>query len=317
MRSTFRPHSALAWAALSLATLAGRLAAQQVPDPDADLTVAHPAFQAPGPLVVIDGGHHNFHTIEGGYAPFAGLLRNDGLEVEGSPGPFTAASLRPVAILVIANPLAPVNAPANWTKPTPSAFTPEEIAAVRAFVERGGALFLIADHMPFAGAAHDLGAAFGVEFENGFAFSAPPGAPSAPDLFTRENGGLIDDPVVAGIRQVRTFTGSAFTAHGPGVHPLLRLGRGWTVLEPDTAWQFDARTPSKPGAGKLQGALIQMGRGRVAVFGEAAMFTAQLAGPDRVRVGFGAEGAEQNRQFLLDIVHWLARGQEDGRKSPG
>jgi hypothetical protein len=40
---------------------------------------------------------------------------------------------------------------------------------VRRFVERGGALLLIADHMPMAGAASDLGLAFGVHFENGFA----------------------------------------------------------------------------------------------------------------------------------------------------
>ncbi len=197
--------------------------------------------------------------------------------------PFTDASLRGVAILVIANPLAAVNAPNHWEKPTPSAFTPEEISAVHRFVERGGALFLIADHMPFAGAAHDLAAAFGVDFENGFALSSPPGKPGHPDLFTRENGGLADDPVIAGVHQVRTFTGSAFTAEGTGVRPILRLGAGWTVLEPDTAWQFDARTPAVSGKGKLQGALLQVARGRVAVFGEAAMFTAQIAGPNKSR----------------------------------
>jgi hypothetical protein len=209
---------------------------------------------------------------------------------------------------VIANPLAELNAPDRWYRPTPSAFSPEEIAAVRRFVERGGGLLLVADHMPFAGAAHDLGAAFGVEFVNGFAFSAPPDAPQQPDLFTRENGGLLDDPAVADVRQVRTFTGSAFTARGPGVRPLLRLGRGWTVLEPDTAWTFSRKTPASPGEGKLQGALVEVGRGRVAVFAEAGMFTAQVAGPDRVRTGLGAAGAEQNKQFLLDIVRWLTRG---------
>ncbi len=174
------------------------------------------------------------------------------------------------------------------------------------FVERGGALFLIADHMPFAGAAHGLAAAFGVDFENGFALSSPPGKPDHPDLFTRENGGLADDPVIAGVHQVRTFTGSAFTAEGGGVRPILRLSAGWTVLEPDTAWQFDARTPVGSGKGRLQGALLEAGRGRVAVFGEAAMFTAQIAGPDRVPIGMRAPGAEDNKQFLLDIVGWLA-----------
>src|SRR5262249_34096094 len=201
------------------------------------------------------------------------------------------------------------NAPSQWQKPTPSAFTTEEIAAVHRFVERGGALFLIADHMPFAGAVHDLAAAFGVSFENGFAFSSPPGAgaPAHPDLFTRDNGGLVDDPVIAGVHQVRTFTGSAFTAQSRGVRPILRLDAGWTVLEPDTAWQFGEKTPSVSGKGKLQGALLEVGRGRVAVFGEAGMFTAQVAGPNRTPIGLRAPGAEENKLFLLDIVRWLAR----------
>jgi hypothetical protein len=293
---------------LAVLALAGPAQAQQTADPDADLTVAHPAFRNPGPRVVIDGGHHNFHTVDGRYAPFAGVLRNDGLTVAGSTGRLDEAALRGVAILVIANPLAELNAPDRWYLPTPSAFTAEEIAAVRRFVERGGGLLLIADHMPFAGAAHELGAELGVEFVNGFAFSAPPDASPRPDLFTRENGGLLDDPVVANVHRVRTFTGSAFTVRAPGVRPLLRLGRGWTVLVPDTAWVFGPRTPTTPGEGKLQGALLELGRGRVAVFAEAGMFTAQVAGPEQVRTGLRAPGAEENKQFLLDIVRWLARG---------
>jgi hypothetical protein len=258
--------------------------------------------------VVIDGGHHNFHTVDGRYAPFAVLLRNDGLVVEGSSGRFSQASLTGVRILVIANPLDTTNANGNWSLPTPSAFTPAEIAVVRHFVTNGGSLLLIADHMPFAGAAHDLAQAFGVTFENGFAFSEPPGQSQTPppDLFTRRNGGLVDDPIIRDIRQVRTFTGSAFTARGRRVRPILRLGSRWTVLSPRVAWQFDSATGSSSGAGKLQGALLIAGRGRVAVFGEAAMFTAQVAGPARIPMGLGAPGAEDNKRFALDVMHWLA-----------
>lgn len=293
-------------AAFALA-VSGAAWAQQEPDTQADLSVARPAFaQDQGPRVVIDGAHNNFHTVDGRYAPFAQLLRNNGMIVEGSTAAFTDASLRGVRVLVIANPLAAVNAPENWVLPTPSAFTADEIAAVHRFVENGGSLFLIADHMPFAGAAHDLGASFGVEFENGFAFSAPPDQMGGPDLFTRENGALVDDPVFANVRQVRTFTGSAFRANGGGVRPILRLNGTWQVLNPATAWEFDANTPKVSGDGLLQGALLEVGRGRVAVFGEAAMFTAQVAGPQRMPMGLRARGAEENKQFALDIVNWLA-----------
>jgi hypothetical protein len=54
-----------------------------------------------------------------------------------------------------------------------------------------------------------------------------------------------------------------------------------------------------------------MGRGRVAVFGEAAMFTAQLAGPERTPVGMNDPAAARNAQLLLNLMRWLA-GAEGG-----
>src|SRR5215470_3421935 len=89
-------------------TLALSATAQQVADPHADLSVAHPAFTVTHPHVVIDAAHHNFHTVDGRYAPFAQVLRNDGMSVDGSHAPFTDASLAHIDILVIANPLAAV-----------------------------------------------------------------------------------------------------------------------------------------------------------------------------------------------------------------
>lgn len=288
---------------LALALLASPAAAQQISDPNADLSVERPAYaQGSGPRVIIDGAHNNFHTVDGRYAPFARLLGNDGFRVAGSDAAFTDDALRDVDILVIANALAAEDVE-EWRTPNPSAFTADEIAAVRRFVERGGSLLLIADHMPMAGAAQDLGAAFGIAFDNGF---AKPRANQGgePDLFTRENGGLADDPVTAGIRQVRTFTGSAFRAEH--ARPLILLNADWEVLMPEVAWQFDDATPRASGDGKLQGALLEVGQGRVAVFGEAAMFTAQLAGPQAVPVGLNAPGAEDNKHFALNVLHWLA-----------
>ena len=53
--------------------------AQQIPD-----TSYHPkllsteyAFSQ-GPVILIDEGHHNFHTKDGRYQPFACLLTQDG-----------------------------------------------------------------------------------------------------------------------------------------------------------------------------------------------------------------------------------------------
>ena len=75
---------------------------------------------------------------------------------------------------------------------------------------------------------------------------------------------------------------------------------------PEVAWQFDETTPRVSVAGWYQGATQTVGRGRVAVFGEAAQFTAQYVPQRRMWFGLQAPGAEQNQQFLLNVMHWLS-----------
>jgi hypothetical protein len=279
-------------------------AAQQLADADADLTVARPAYSAgTGPRLVIDGGHHNFHTVDGRFAPFAAVVRNDGFQVSGSQAPLTAESLKDIKVLVIANALDASNDGAGeWTLPTPSALKPDEIAAVKAWVEAGGGLLLIADHMPFAGAAQNLAQAFGFGFSNGFVQRRPP---QGPDIFSKADGTLKADVVTQDIEAVRTFTGSAFTAPA-GARPILVLPRGYVSKETKVAWEFDHDTTVVDVEGRLQGAVMTVGKGRIAVFGEGAMFTAQVAGPDKKRMGFNAPDAPGNKPFLLGLVRWLA-----------
>jgi hypothetical protein len=74
---------------------------------------------------------------------------------------------------------------------------------------------------------------------------------------------------------------------------------------PEVAWQFSKLTPSMAASGMLQGAVVKFGKGRVAVFGEAAMFSAQVAGPSRSPMGMNDPTAPQNAQFLLNALHWL------------
>ncbi|MHC4507963.1 MAG: hypothetical protein ACYTAO_03255 [Planctomycetota bacterium] len=54
---------------------------------------------------------------------------------------------------------------------------------------------------------------------------------------------------------------------------------------------------------------MKVDNGRVAVFGEAAMFSAQLAGPKQRPMGMNASDAEQNHQLLLNVMHWLTRAK--------
>ena len=291
-----------------LGSSCGRLPGQQVPDttfvlPPTDLLY----FPGTGPLVAIDSGHANFHTLGKGFSPFGRLLRQSGYRTVGTgtlpgSGPGDTPD-----VLVIANALNPANRE-NWRRPVASAFTPEEISRLVEWVRAGGRLLLIADHMPFAGAAADLGATFGVDWLDGFALT---GNTWPPTVF-RRGAGLVKSPISyddagrAVIDSVASFAGSAFRIRGEAI-PVLAFAAGHRSLQPEQAWAFTAETPAVDLDGYLQGALIHFGLGRVAVFGEAAMFTAQLANGIR-RVGFNAPEAPQNVIFVRRVMAWLCDG---------
>jgi len=263
-----------------------------------------------GPLVVIDEAHHNFHTIDGRYHPFAALLRRDGYRVKGNNKMFTATTLEGVDVLVIANALNRINAK-DWGPPNPSAFTPEEIEAVRNWVVDGGSLFLIVDHRPFPAAASSLAKAFGIEFSNGYALQGfwQAGKAQTFGLGT----GLVKNDLTRGrnpkdqVTKIATFTGSAFRST-QAVLPLLVFCKHSLSLEPKKS----SNPLRRQIEGWLQGGVMKVGRGRIAVFGEAAMFSAQLAGSENKPMGMNAPEAIQNHHLLLNVMHWLTHVPTSG-----
>lgn len=284
---------------------------RQVPDPEFIAHVRNPPFlEGDGPLVVIDEGHHNFHTAEGRYQSFAKLLRRDGFRVASRSGPFGTPPID-ADILVIANALAAVNA-GKWELPTPSAFAESEVGYLDAWIRDGGSLLFIADHMPFPGSGSLLAERLGILFINGYAFHDP----SIGELLAFEaGGGLTEHPVTAGRRAVErverviTFTGQVFRPKPEYIwEPLLVLPEKTTVLMPVRAGKFDDQTPRFSAEGLWQGALRRHGRGRIAVFGEAAMFSAQrIEGDNSSRaMGMNHPEAVDNPQFLLNVMHWLS-----------
>ena len=286
----------------------GLVSAQQVNDPDADVSVAHPAFpQKDGPVVAIDSGHSNFHTIDGRYQPFASVLRNDGFRVVDSKSPFTGDSLSAFKVLVISNAL-PAALVKDWSLPATSAFSPAEIEALNAWVTGGGSLLLIADHRPFAESARDLAAAFGFRFVDGVVERDPLGQR---DIFTLADGSLHEDVVTRGrdggsaVTSLQTFTGSAFQAP-PAARPIIVLPAGY--MSHECLLPCRGTVSETNVGGYLQGAVMPLGKGRIAVFGEAAMFSAQIVKGSNppFRGGFNAKSAEQNKQFILNLMEWLA-----------
>ena len=293
----------------------GPAAAQQLPDRDYRPPVERPVWASgKGPTVCVDEAHHNFHTLDDRFWAFGELLRRDGYVTVPNTAQLSVRALESCRVLVISNAQL---SDAEWDTypyPTPSGFTPVEIQAAYDWVRMGGSLLLIADHMPLAGVAATLAARFGVTFNNGFAFeqvdpvTGQPG--NSPTLFKTADGTLRPHAIVRGrgdeesVTRVRTFTGQAFRAPATAT-PLLVLADSFVSLMPDQPWQFNRDTKKAPVGGWLQGAVMGVGSGRAAFFGEAAMFSAQVAGPNRTPAGMNAPMADQNFQFVLNLLHWL------------
>lgn len=280
--------------------------AQQVADSMFIYRAAAPAYPTgTGPVVALDHAHHNFHRIDGRYMAFARVLEADGYAMRANEAPFTAESLSGTRILVIANAL---GNDGPWVLPTAPAFTKEEVAAVEKWVRQGGSLFLIADHMPFGGAAARLGRAFGFNWVNGYAMRDD----GAAERFSRQQGTLAEHPITSGaskqehVNNITVFTGSAFLPP-PHATRITDLQEDYYILLPESAGQFSDTTAWIDGRYFTNAAALEHGKGRVVCFGEAAMFSAQRLGPDRVPMGMNQPGAEQNPQLLLNIIHWLDR----------
>lgn len=312
-----RPRSlAMLAVALPLALAAAPARAQQQPDTTFDTRIAHPAFTDRHPRVMIDEAHHNFHTMTGRYRPFADLVRNDGCEVVPGRAAFSASSLQGVSVLVISNALGVENmADAAAANP---AFTPEECASVRDWVRAGGALLLIADHAPMGSAARALGDTLGVDMRSAYTIDTEQGEKGNETLvtYTQGHGLATDHAIVRGrdsterVRKVVAFTGQSLSGP-PGATMLMRLSDkaqdlmvGFGQAGRDVP--ADKRASA---AGRGQGLAFVLGQGRVVVLGEAAMMTAQVAGPARFKMGMNAAGND-DRQFAINVIRWLARALE-------
>lgn len=192
----------------------------QVPDKSYSPSISDPAYQkGEGPLVCLDEAHNNFHTLNNRFWAFGELLRRDGYVVEASQEKLSAAVLERCRVLVISNAQLELDGWGDYPYPTPSGFTDAEIDTVQTWVNNGGSLLLIADHMPLAGVASKLASAFGVEFHDGFAIAgfadekSRDAAFGIPTIFSLDSGTLILHSITQGrtekesVTSIRSFTG--------------------------------------------------------------------------------------------------------------
>jgi hypothetical protein len=303
MRKLVLPAAVIVIAAVASVT---RSYSQQVADPNFDTKVAHPAYAKTGPKVLFDEAHKNFHTASGRYKPFADLITSDGYQITPNKEKFSAASLKGFDILVISNALGAEQM--NMPEAANPAFTPEECDAVRDWVKGGGNLLLIADHAPMGAANQILADRFGVNMSKMFTvdnqnYDKESNNPSF-IIYTRESGRLADHPITRGrndserINKIITFTGQSLKGPADSI-AFMKLA--------DSAVDAMGGVNSNPmsAAGRSQGLAMSSGKGRVVVLGEAAMLSAQLAGPNKMPFGMNRPGID-NKQIALNIMHWLS-----------
>ncbi|HEV2837428.1 MAG TPA: hypothetical protein VGW58_19055, partial [Pyrinomonadaceae bacterium] len=169
------------------------------------------------------------------------------------------------------------------------------------------ALLLIADHYPVGEAAGILAKRFGVDMSNAFTDDPANYDPQLQDiLFSRTNKLLVDHAITRGrneserINRIVTFTGQSLTGPKGSVAFLKLADTAVDALPPDRKTKVSA-------AGRAQGIALKLGKGRVVVMGEAAMLTAQLAGPNKAPFGGLNVRSIDNRQLALNIMHWLSK----------
>ena len=277
---------------------------QQEADSTFDVRVAHPAYTTTHPKVLFDEAHNNFHTSGGRYKPFADLISNDGYQVVPNKRKFEKQTLERFDVLVIANALG--SSDIDSREASNPAFTESECDAVRDWVREGGNLLLVADHAPAGGAAANLATRFGVDMSKAYVGDPANFQKIALDVswivFSHENKALGDHAITRGrgdnerINRVMSFTGQSLKGPPESV-PILMLS--------DAAYDvFDLKEPEKArttsAAGRAQALAIELGKGRVVVFGEAAMLTAQ-----EKNFGMNYPGMD-DRQLALNVMHWLS-----------
>ncbi|MFK7953295.1 MAG: hypothetical protein AB8B73_10660 [Ekhidna sp.] len=280
---------------------------QPIPDTVYRVSVDQPLFEnQKGPKVLIDEAHNNLHLKEGGLYAFTRMMEDDGAQVFANQNKFTPTVLEGYDVLIIANALNDSNV-GSWRNPCPSAFISTEIDAIENWVLNGGRLFLVADHMPYGGAAQDLAKRFDVEWSNSFAIQN--GRHWPPSIFDRNHNTLFDSPVTTdskntkGVSRIGSFTGSVFKAPSEAI-PFLIYDNSHGILMPEIAWQFSEETKSENSEGWMQGACMSFGKGKMVLLGEAAMITAQLRG--RTKIGMNSPDAPENGQLALNIFRYLS-----------
>jgi hypothetical protein len=288
-------------AAIGIAALLMPTAAQTV----------DPVDTGRGPIVALDGAHGNTASTAARDKPFADLLTGDGYRVVTLDTPFAYQRLATVDVLVVSAESS--EAPSAAGRSPSGRLGDPEADLVRDWVRGGGSLLLAAAAPASVDTAGQLAERFGVSAGGGRVFDRLAGAGITTALeFSRRNGLLGEHPIVRGpgknaqIARVRSAAGQSLGVPR-GATILLKLSptaREAMTRDDLESEEYAARQEagiagsfSVPVAGRAQAVALPVGKGRLVVLGDPYLLSA---------AGLSATDAD-NRQFALNVIHWLSR----------
>jgi len=136
-------------------------------------------------------------------------------------------------------------------------------------------------------------------------------------VFSDKNGLLGDSPIVRGrneaerVRRVVAFTGQSLSIPS-GAIALLKLAPSALDVDSEAGIRAAMSGQASPDVhtvqDRAQAVVLRVDKGRIAVFGEAALFSAQRlkrAGQPDFRFGMNAPGND-DKQLALNVLHWLS-----------
>lgn len=280
-----------------------------------------PAYAAEtGPVITIHR-HVSPYLQRGSYSAFANLASSDGFRINWLDAPLTEDVLARTDILAIVNAYSRDGADdyrKHSTLSVPSIYSEPELDLIENWIRQGGALLLLADHSPFAGGTIRLAERFGVIYLTGHAILEKPNrefvevrvdfqkTPTSADA-----GMLASHPITDGslgvepIDHFHAFGGQAIIPPPDSVN-LLTLPQDFEAILTYRLGEELGTAPRIPAGGFSQGLAMDFENGRLAVFGEAGGFTAQRI-EDEDAFGLASPDADQNAEFALATLRWLAR----------
>ena len=285
---------------------------QMLNDSPFNASISNPKYKKQkGPKILIDAGHHNFIVEMGLIKPFVDLSTNDGYQPKIDSGVFTSAYLANYEIVFIP-PAMPFRFASKREVTTEITFTPDELAALKDWVNKGGSLMMLSEHAPIDKSMTPLFNTFGIQLSIGAVvdsvnYDKSIKFPNAETLLLfNSSNGLLNrtHPIIKGnnpnelVQNIVTYTGSALS--GEGYTTIVKLSPSAKIRK------WNASQPS--GGGDSQCLAGNFGKGKVFALGDCNGFTAMYVNTGGTKFSAGMQvDAYDWRQFVLNTLHWMSK----------